>query len=147
MEFTKHLRTTLIEDAPSKVAEFVQSVPNLLQWTHFFVAVQNCENGRYAVETLLGPATTWIEVEQLKEDKYRLDICSVIHNRHERASVYLSKQAIGTEVTFAVNFPTDWSAERLIKQLFQVDSELEKLKELIEENGNHSCRHLSNKQR
>jgi hypothetical protein len=131
MNFSAYSRSIVIEETPLAIVHFAQLVPNLPSWTHFFVQVGAKEGAGYAVETRFGSAITWID-KQLIEGGYRLDLCSLIHERLEKAHLYIETAPTGAQVTFEVRLPDEWPPERVSQQLHGVESELKKLKALLE---------------
>ncbi|MBZ4417198.1 hypothetical protein [Myxococcus sp. RHSTA-1-4] len=129
--FSTYVRGIRIERGPAEVAGFLREVSNLPRWTRFFLHVGELQGHGYAVETLMGPATTWIH-EYQSEDTHQLEIVSIIRGARETATLDLYAQGEGTMVRFHLRLPSKWDAQRVTRQLGQLDDELRTLKRLVE---------------
>jgi hypothetical protein len=121
-------RSIRIQRDAAAVGDFLAEVPNLPAWTGFFRSVGPAADGRHPVETLLGPAETWIEPGR---DGY--DICSLIRGQVERATLTVRPEPDGgVTVEFAVRLPDGASAEHAAAQRNRMGHELQTLGELIQ---------------
>ncbi|WP_138500851.1 hypothetical protein [Nostoc sp. PA-18-2419] len=131
MNFTVYFCSVSIVATANSVANFLCLVPNLPRWTKFFLQVGSANQGRYAVQTKFGEATTWIEQVQTEAGK-QLIINSLIGNRLESAYINLTGENDNTQVTFEIRLPANWTFEQIESQLDQLQQELYQLKALVE---------------
>ena len=131
MNFTVYFRSVSIMATADSVADFLCLVPNLPRWTKFFLQVGSANQGRYAVQTKFGEATTWIEQVRTEAGK-QLIINSLIGNRLESAHINLTGENDNTLVTFEIRLPANWTLEQIESQLDQLQQELYQLKALVE---------------
>lgn len=131
MNFTVYFRSVSIMATADSVADFLCLVSNLPRWTKFFLQVGSANQGRYAVQTKFGEATTWIEQVRTEAGK-QLIINSLIGNRLESAHINLTGENDNTQVTFEIRLPANWTLEQIESQLDQLQQELYQLKALVE---------------
>lgn len=119
-----------IQQEIDQVGRYLQQVRNLPAWTRFFREVGDAVDGRYQVQTVLGPIQTWIET-QIEPSQQTYWICSIIRGAEERAQLTLTPAA-GTQVQFTVWLPDHAPAEQVARQQSVLLQELELLKQIME---------------
>ena len=127
-------RSVVIAAEPDVVVSYVAAVPELPRWTTFFTHVGALRDGRYEVDTLLGPARTWIE-RSVAGHQEKCVIWSSFGERLERADVVATPDAGGTNVTFTIRLPRSLSPSRVDAQLGVLAGELARLKAHLERAG------------
>lgn len=113
------------------VARYVSQVSNLPHWSRFYTHVGDFDGERYAVETMMGPATTFIH-ESIWQNKRQYAISSRFAERTETATIELREGEAGTQIRFHIRLPIKLGREHATRLLTQLQDELRGLKGLLE---------------
>lgn len=132
MKFIPYTRSINITTQINEVSNFVIEIKNLPKWTNFFVEVGEADLDGVKVNTVIGPAITRIESDNI-EGSERIIIYSHFKEREERAEILLSEDQ-GTKVNFTLRLPSEWPQEKIDMALSNLERELVTLKELLENN-------------
>lgn len=124
-------REVVIDTDIETAAVHLAFVPNLATWTTFFQSVGAQTEGRYAVESIMGPIETWIERTE-SSNAIRLTICSLIRGVVEHAFLDLGSDAASVRVRFEVTLPDHLPAVAISEQHVEMGEELAELKRLLE---------------
>jgi hypothetical protein len=120
-----------IDSSMPAVRTYLGRVPNLACWTTFFRSVGAECNGRYEVDSIVGPIVTWIETESGRTTT-RHSICSMINGELERATLDLREVERGVSVRFEVHLPAHLDGDAVSEQEAEMCRELSVLKDLVE---------------
>ena|SRR5437870_1888932 len=131
MSVTVHTRSVEIDAPVEIVSAYVGNAGNLPLWTKFFLEVGDLRQGRHAVDTVLGPAQTWIE-SRVEPGRSLCAICSIINGSLEKAEVTLVPGETTTHLDFTIRLPDPLPREHVENRLRILQEELSDLKVLLE---------------
>lgn len=134
MKTKAHLRSVEVYQQPERISDFLEKTNNLIRWAGFFQKIVYQENNQCHFMTPLGMSET-----RMLHDKTNHPFVFVIEsyfkekNRKEWAQVMLNHQNHYSVITFQLNLPEALSDEIIHKQLCSLESELQTLKRILEE--------------
>ena len=124
-------RTVAIDADREAAVAYLRHVPNLVEWTTFSIEVGPGADGRHPVQSVLGPIETWIEDGPAAAGT-RLEVCSLIGGRVERASLDVFDRGGRVDVRFVVTLPDGLGLDAHAGQHAEMGQELARLRELLE---------------
>ncbi|MET8630093.1 hypothetical protein ABZW30_41340 [Kitasatospora sp. NPDC004669] len=113
------------------VGAYLGHMPNLTEWTTFFQAVDGEKDGRFQVQSVMGPIETWITGTESAGAR-RYVIHSLIRGQEEEAELDLQEHAEHVAVRFTVNLPPHVDEDVVVGQRNEMAEELVQLKRLLE---------------